>query len=129
MLRGIRNRPLPSSSTVTTPDKKFRCSLRYSSLNSFSPEIFEKTFLNSTIGYMIKQGSKPRRITNSWLSPKGSWDLIRAGSTSLPLASSLLAYSLVKKVIDVVVAFLFLSARSHGLLISKHSKKLHFQPL
>src|SRR5579872_6435500 len=51
----------------------------------------------------MRHCSKPLRMTNSWLSPSGSWDLIRAGSTSLPLASSLHSNSLVKKVIDVVV--------------------------
>src|SRR5258708_2101534 len=51
----------------------------------------------------MRHCSKPLRMTNSWLSPSGSWDLIRAGRTSLPLASSLHSYSLVKKVIDVVV--------------------------
>src|SRR2546421_13075336 len=55
----------------------------------------------------MRHCSKPLRITNSWLSPSldGSWDLIRAGRTNLPLASSLHSYSLVKKVIDVVVVF------------------------
>ena len=35
---------------MAVPEKKFRWSLRNSSLNSFNAEIFENTFLNSTIG-------------------------------------------------------------------------------
>src|SRR5882762_10331368 len=66
---------------------------------------------------MMRHCSKPLRITNSWLSPSGSWDLIRAGKTSLPLASSLHSYSLVKKVIDVVV------------VLSSIAKIEKFQPL
>ena len=69
---GIRKRPLLSNSTVTTPDRKLRCNFRYSSLNSFNPEIFENTFLNSTMGYNMRHCSKPRRITSSLPPASGS---------------------------------------------------------
>src|SRR5690349_20392023 len=75
------------------------------------------------MGYTIKHCSKPLLITSS-SPPSGSCALIRAGSTNLPLESSLHSYSLVKKVIDCS-GCLF--------LLNKHSNFVptfnHFTPL
>src|SRR5690606_10894548 len=93
---GIKNLPVLSNSTWVFPLKKLRCNFRYSSLNSFKPAIFWYIFLYSNKGYITRQGSNPLLITNSLAELSGKLDLILEGKTSLPSASNLHSYSLVK---------------------------------